>query len=326
MITSLGRDMAIWLAIFTAISLGTLALRFYTLLKVESRHVRADDYLVVISVVAMLANDGIVIWEICSSLGAHTAELSWDVLVVHIKSLIAFSWTWTTATCTCKLAILCLYLEIFKLNKNFRRAVLALMAAWNPVLSATNCRPIAVPELISISLNLFFDLSIVLVPVPIIWKLQMPLRKKLAVNAMFSLGLGVIAMATWRLVNTIKQDDIDFVYDAYRVLLLSSLELWLGILAANLPTLAPLLSRVSTSKIMRYIGCGSSSSSTVHLPPRLALATFGGSPFPSQEQHHEFCVLTDDTETPYQGEGEIHSGNMLERSEFQLSKLPNTRV
>jgi hypothetical protein len=37
--------------------------------------------------------------------------------------------------------------------------------------------------------NLFVDVAIVLLPVPMLWKLQMPLAKKLGVYVMFSIGI-----------------------------------------------------------------------------------------------------------------------------------------
>ncbi|KAI1505904.1 hypothetical protein F5X99DRAFT_174860 [Biscogniauxia marginata] len=334
MVTSRGRDMAVWLSVFTFIILVSLALRFYVLSRVKRRRLRADDYLIVVSVCSLIANDGIVIWEIMNALGAHTAELPWDVVVVHIKALFGFTWTWTTATCTCKLAILYLYLEIFKANAIFRRFIIVLMvvivcfwitfitiamtyctpiwAAWDQVLSTTNCRRIADQELASISLNLCLDIAIILAPVPVIWKLQMPLRKKMGINAMFGLGLGVIIVATWRLIITAEPGhDEDIVYDTYEVALLSGLELWFGILAANLPTLAPLLNWISMSRVARYISPGKSDSSSSSPPkkhhhlqgPRLALATFGGSKFPSDGSRSipptsagtdEFRILDDD--------------------------------
>jgi hypothetical protein len=120
--------------------------------------------------------------------------------------------TWTLATVLCKLAVLSFYTNIFP-TKGFTAAAYVLMglvisygiafipiffthcsppsAAWDPdpVVVATRCRPISQQEFASVAINMALDLSIVLLPLPIVWSLQMPTRKKICVSLMFSLGL-----------------------------------------------------------------------------------------------------------------------------------------
>lgn len=120
-------------------------------------------------------------------------------------------WTWTIATCACKLAISYLYLDLFRIHAQLKRWVYLLMfliacyapifivffmtqckpvwAAWDPVLSQTNCRPEGTNEIASVTTNLVLDLAVVLMPTPVIWKLHMSTRKKVGVSSMFSLGL-----------------------------------------------------------------------------------------------------------------------------------------
>ena len=62
-----------------------------------------------------------------------------------------------------------------------------LAASWNPKLG--HCRPIQREEYASVSIGMALDLSIVALPLPTIWKLQMPLRRKIGVSFLFSLGL-----------------------------------------------------------------------------------------------------------------------------------------
>lgn len=62
-----------------------------------------------------------------------------------------------------------------------------LAASWNPSLGY--CRPIQREEYASVSIGMALDLSIVALPLPTIWKLQMPLRRKIGVSLLFSLGL-----------------------------------------------------------------------------------------------------------------------------------------
>ncbi|KAI1406789.1 hypothetical protein F5Y13DRAFT_196794 [Hypoxylon sp. FL1857] len=306
MSTKARRDLAVWVAVFTFLILVSLYLRFHIILKVRRRPLRVDDFLILAAVVTLLANEGLVIWEIANGLGAHTAELEWDVISIHIKATIGYSWTWTIATTLCKLTVLFLYLDLFRINKAFRRVVWVLIVlnvlfpiifiilfntpcskisdSWDPVLSKTKCRSVAKEELASVSATLALDLCVVVIPIPLIWGLQMPLRKRLAICGMFSLGLAVVAIMTWRVIRMSRQPEgisVDLVYDNYILLLQSNLELWLGIMAANIPSLAPILDGKAFSKFAEYISLKSFNSlkrSTQQSP----LRTFGQSGKPAR--------------------------------------------
>lgn len=65
MISPHGRDLLIWMVVFTALNLLILGLRFYTVAYVKKRAIRADDVLIVLSVAAMLAMEGTTFWGDC---------------------------------------------------------------------------------------------------------------------------------------------------------------------------------------------------------------------------------------------------------------------
>ncbi len=69
-------------------------------------------------------------------------------------------------------------------------------AAWDPVLSLTKCRPITQQEFASVAINMALDLAVVVLPLPVVWSLRMPTRKKIAVSLMFSLGLVWVLLRT----------------------------------------------------------------------------------------------------------------------------------
>ena len=64
-------------------------------------------------------------------------------------------------------------------------------ALWNldPMVAFTHCHPIQRQEYASVAANMALDLAVVIVPLPAVWKLQMPVDKKVKVSLMFSLGL-----------------------------------------------------------------------------------------------------------------------------------------
>ena len=64
----------------------------------------------------------------------------------------------------------------------------------------------------------------------------------------------VIGVMIWRLISTVNPDHgKDMVYDLYYVAVQAQLEIWLGILAANLPTLGPLLTPISRWPLARHV-------------------------------------------------------------------------
>lgn len=125
----------------------------------------------------------------------------------------------------------------------------------------------------------------------------------------------------WRLVSTAKPDpNPDLVYDAYLLALQSHLELWLGILAANLPSLAPLFNRFKTipwSKYLPKIGSGNSRSDSNSSSLRIKLKTFGGSsgrPVPKQPNHSEFGILDDQN-----SEERVRMGTIVRSHDFVVT-------
>jgi hypothetical protein len=66
---------------------------------------------------------------------------------------------------------------------------------------------------------------------------------------------------TWRIQTTVQsKKEIDWNYGLYITALQSQMELWLGIIAANLPTLAPLSSQLLVPKIKSYFNSTRSNS------------------------------------------------------------------
>jgi len=59
---------------------------------------------------------------------------------------------------------------------------------WDKTLNGT-CGNIGTAELAVAAINMVLDVVIVCLPLPVIWKLQMPVQKKIGVTAVFALGL-----------------------------------------------------------------------------------------------------------------------------------------
>ncbi|KAI9660212.1 MAG: hypothetical protein M1831_003519 [Alyxoria varia] len=199
--------------------------------------------------------------------GQHVLDIEMDpeqdgleVLVTALKNYFAAALVWAPATCLCKCSILVLYMELFP-TQRFRYAVFAtlgLVVAFfiGQILTAVLiCRPVAlqwdksihgqcgsvVGQQIALAVvNMVIDAIIVALPMPVVWHLQMPVKKKIGISSMFALGLIICIMNAARIAIVVLADQEDFTYTLVDVGVFSGLEIWFGVIAACVPTLGPL--------------------------------------------------------------------------------------
>lgn len=116
---------------------------------------------------------------------------------------------YNTAVIFMRLSILLLYLTIFP-NQRFRWFAYGLGSFiilfpsismlylfgfcipieknWAP-LTPGNCGNTLAVELVSGAVNLVLDMVLIAMPMPFIWRLQMPTQRKIAVSSVFCLGI-----------------------------------------------------------------------------------------------------------------------------------------
>ncbi|KAL6720841.1 hypothetical protein ACLMJK_002766 [Lecanora helva] len=98
------------------------------------------------------------------------------------------------------------------------------------------------------------DLAVVMLPLPTLWALHMPIRRKLGISFIFSLGILTVGIMAWRIQSTVEATKhVDASYNLYITTLQSHLEIWLGIIGACLPTLAPLASKLLVPAFVRLV-------------------------------------------------------------------------
>ncbi|KAI7329371.1 hypothetical protein KC315_g6176 [Hortaea werneckii] len=87
-------------------------------------------------------------------------------------------------------------------------------------------------------LNVTTDAAMLCIPLPILWKLKVPLRKKITLAALLSSGIFVITAAIVRIVMTLKAHPSALTINRWGVR-----ETIAGILAVNIPILRPLFTK-----------------------------------------------------------------------------------
>ncbi|KAI9045134.1 uncharacterized protein KD926_009548 [Aspergillus affinis] len=89
------------------------------------------------------------------------------------------------------------------------------------------------------------DLAIFALPIPTIWKLQMPLKRRLTIIGLFALGLVACVAGLARLPTLVYQkDDTDFTYSGATPLIWMNVEFGLALTTGSLPSLRILLRRI----------------------------------------------------------------------------------
>ncbi|KAI9848401.1 MAG: hypothetical protein M1837_000195 [Sclerophora amabilis] len=114
-----------------------------------------------------------------------------------------------------------------------------LAAAWDMTIVRGKCINTELLGIASAALNVFLDLAIIVLPMPTVWKLQLPTRQKAALTAVF--GVGAFIVRTVELVSVLKDPDVTRSYvNAY---LWSIIEINASIICASMATFRPFLRR-----------------------------------------------------------------------------------
>ncbi|KPM40561.1 hypothetical protein AK830_g5978 [Neonectria ditissima] len=92
--------------------------------------------------------------------------------------------------------------------------------------------------LVTTTLNVITDALILGIPLPLLWKLQVPLKKKLVIGLLLSSGAFVIAAAIIRVVLTLSANPSALTINGWGVR-----ETIVGIITVNIPILRPIFSR-----------------------------------------------------------------------------------
>jgi hypothetical protein len=127
-----------------------------------------------------------------------------------MQSVVAVSCIWSSAMTCIRLSILNLYMHIISMHPRFRIGCYAVMGAagawwladmliaflicrpfafnWNATIPGGTCSGAGTAYLAVHSFNVALDMSIAVLPAPVLWKLQMKTGRKIAVIFMFALG------------------------------------------------------------------------------------------------------------------------------------------
>ncbi|KAL3478432.1 hypothetical protein BJX99DRAFT_256553 [Aspergillus californicus] len=233
------------------------------------RRFMAHDYLYFAGYVVAIGYSAQFLYGIYPNvIGMHLEDatrLYPDRLERALKIIAASTFIWAFATTLVKLSLLSLYLQLFASHQQrifqvlaYAVATLSAMLALSGILlGVLFCQPFAYnwdrtiegghcsdsPKFQLSIVNMILDFFIVLLPLPIFWRLQMGWKRKGMLSGIFSLGLCICAINLTRTILTVHQDRADPTRTIAQIGLFSILEVNVGMICAALPTLGPLFFR-----------------------------------------------------------------------------------
>ncbi|KAF2736157.1 hypothetical protein EJ04DRAFT_401020, partial [Polyplosphaeria fusca] len=222
----------------------------------------ADDYFAVASMFGIAGQ--IVQWQIMMSLGCGAPEPNKcnyaDPEGGLLRSLFAQEIYYYLVHWVIKSSFLVFYFRLSS-QRNFRIAIWAgialntVMLIYNELISILQCDPVAAvlepmkyPDAKCIErlivfftpagFNVLVDIYILALPIPTIWRLQMPLRRKLAVLSVFSFGISGILVGLVRFHALVTLNELtNTAYNVGEMIVVACLEFSLAMISLNLPAM-----------------------------------------------------------------------------------------
>lgn len=253
-------------AVCFTIACISVALRFQARRMARIKY-EADDWLIVAGLFFTL---GVVI---CACLGVHYGQGRQLILVTDpaavAKALLSAEVIWGFAIMAIKGSLLYLYHRVFFVSRRFTIALWVVgifvicYCVMQSFASIFQCLPVDsnwkigvkhycvntdVGATIIAAINALTDVVILILPMPLLYKLQNPLKQKIQIMGIFFLGGLVCFASIYRSILTHEISHTDPSWSDVRATIWTVVELCIGILSACLPTMRPLFSRRTRGK------------------------------------------------------------------------------
>ncbi|KAF9878008.1 integral membrane protein [Colletotrichum karsti] len=249
----------------TVIALVAVALRIFTRTFVVRGSLGLDDYLAMIAMALSLSYCGLALHLVPLGAGKHL----WDILTVDysppfLLTTLGITITYSTSVSFSKLSILAFYLRLSP-EKKFRLTVfilLGIVSAYTVVYQLIiifQCRPVQmswditvkgtcigkmIPMMTLGAANIIIDIIILLIPVRVVWSLQMARRQKVSLVLLFATGGFVCAAAIQRTVILPPLlESSDYTWDVPPQMIWGFIEVNAGLICAAVPALKPFFMR-----------------------------------------------------------------------------------
>ncbi|KAI2465600.1 hypothetical protein F4781DRAFT_408617 [Annulohypoxylon bovei var. microspora] len=249
--------------VFLTLSTLSVIMRIYTRLRVSRVTLGVDDYLCLLAYAATATYSGLLLTCFHWGIGRHIWDEPAIWLIPALKYQTIAAQIYFVATTVIKLSLLFLYRRIFNLQKTAKWFVnggiilvtlmgiailLAIIFFCFPVEKAWDdsipgrCSSPAPVSYLSGAWNAFVDIYVLVLPIPLLWGLNMGPRRKMRLCAVFGIGIFGCAASLVRLGMTpLLQSDLDSTYNIAKVSVWATLEINVGLICSCLMLLPAFL-------------------------------------------------------------------------------------
>ncbi|KAL4903494.1 hypothetical protein BDW74DRAFT_168999 [Aspergillus multicolor] len=238
---------------FTSLAALFVLARVYTRTRLIKR-VEANDWMIVIALILSFVFMSFFIVESLNGMGMHLVDIPKPILLKQMRAFWISIPFYNAALLCAKASILMQYFRVFPTRRMHH-------ICWFMIGRFLNCIPVArfwdptLPGFCLSSKGLWFsnasmhiatDLAILVIPIPALVKLELPRKQKVALISIFAVGGFVCITSICRLISLKRiSDSSDPTYDNVGAATWSAVECNVGIICACLPTLRPLISRIT---------------------------------------------------------------------------------
>ncbi|KAL9049414.1 MAG: hypothetical protein Q9162_007224 [Coniocarpon cinnabarinum] len=225
-----------------------------------------DDWLIIPAWLLHVSQCGIAIWGVVAAgNGHHKWTLGPDVLTNNGKLLILTQVPWSIGLGLTKASACMLLRRVFNVNRTFNACVWILLIVsvgwatanflkifldclpleynWNKKING-HCDDVMAAFLAIAIIDVIVDMGILLLPVPFLWRLQMPKPIKVAITLTFGLGYFTVALGCLRIATDLNIDlHGDISHTEAPLFFFSYLEFGVAIIVACMVVLRPILDR-----------------------------------------------------------------------------------
>ncbi|KAL0930969.1 uncharacterized protein CTRU02_213704 [Colletotrichum truncatum] len=229
-------------------------------------HYGLDDWFMVVGLLFTFVAGALNYAMIAQGLGRHAVTLSLNQQVEFLKLLLAFECIYVTAVMFVKLSLLLMYRRIFP-SRGFKISAIILgaitIAWWISIVLVCvfQCTPVAkayMPWIDGTCIdlkasfignaipNILTDVAILCLPIGQVWRLQVTLVQRLSLCFMFLLGGFVLFASIYRFTTIMQFEIADTTWTLATACTWCVVECACGVISACLPTLRPLMVKVSS--------------------------------------------------------------------------------
>lgn len=246
-----------------------VAIRVWTSI-VVTRNLGCDDYAAIITLFFCIAFSIVLAISTQYGMGLHLYDMTPELVIDHSQWIYISSAFYLPSILGYRIALLLMYLRLFGVNQTFRYATWAVMFFVTSYLTSNiitlifGCSPIAkywksdepghclnlvMADHAYGSMNVVSDVLLFLLPLPMVWQLNLTRKDKWGVALVFMGGIGNCVVTTLRFALLVQNLHApDPAWDDARTFLLTGIEISTGLICGCMPILKPFFRHVFLSQ------------------------------------------------------------------------------